>query len=37
MIAAEHANVASKLFPALCSNWVLQRLHDTTSRRCTAG
>jgi len=36
-IAAEQAKVASKLFPALCSNWVLQRLHDTISRRPTGG
>jgi len=36
-IAAEQANVASKLFPALCSNWVLQRLQNTISRRSTGG
>ena len=37
MIAAEQANVASKLFPALCSNWVLQPEQNTISRRSTGG
>jgi hypothetical protein len=37
MIAAEHDNVASRLFPALCSNWVLQREQNTMSRRSTGG
>jgi hypothetical protein len=37
MIAAEQANVASKLFPALCPNWVLQREQNTISRRSTGG
>ena len=37
MIAAEQANVAFKLFPALCSNWVLQREQNTISRRSTGG
>jgi len=37
MIAAEQANVASRLFPALCSNWVLQREQNTISRRSTGG
>jgi hypothetical protein len=37
MIAAEQANVASKLFPALCSNCVLQREQNTRSRRSTGG
>jgi hypothetical protein len=37
MIAAEQASVASKLLPALCSNWVLQRWQDTISRRAVGG
>jgi len=36
-IAAEQASVADKLFPALCSNWVLQREQNTISRRPTRG
>jgi hypothetical protein len=37
MIAAEQANAASKPFPAVCSNWVLQRTQNTISRRPTGG
>lgn len=36
-IAAEQANVASRLLPALCSNWVLQREQNAISRRSTGG